>query len=538
MALQLHADGVLVYDSRLDDRKLLGLNTTEGLNKAGTATITMPPQHPGYNSFTSYRTVVTLHENGALRFRGRALYPADDWLNCRTVTCEGERGFLQDNNIRPFLFQDTPAAIFAAALAQYNAEADDFKRFTLGEVTVTDPNDYVRLESESAMTYAAFFDKLVERCGGFITFSDNGNGGRAINWLAEIGTRSQQAIEFGENLLEFTRSGQSAGLATGIRPYGAQLEDGGRVTIESVTANGADWIKDEEAAELRGTIIATQTWDDVTEPANLLAKAKQWLAANKLAITSLQLTAADLSKLDRRIGGYHVGDLVQVISKPHGVNEWFQLTDRAVDWLDPAGSKVNLGKTQASLTGLDVAGDRESASALDKIQKEVTTAYKNGIAAAVKQTSLDLASEIQQSAERILQRVSETYTSQTDTDTLRQFVESQLTVLADGISGAVTQTMERINEVDGDLQTKFNTITKYFTFDINGLTIGQEGNPYKVVIDNDRYSMIAYGVEVLWFDSEGKGHIPELNITKLFSLFGFQIDQDAAGNVNCEYVGG
>jgi hypothetical protein len=319
---------------------------------------------------------VELYENDALRFRGRALFPADDWLSCRTITCEGERGFLRDGVIRPFLYQDTPAAIFAAALELYNAEVDDFKRFTLGTVTVTDPNDYVRLESESAMTFAAFFDKLVERCGGYITFNNDGQGGRAINWLAEIGTKSQQAIEFGENLLDFARSGESADLATAIRPYGAQLEEGGRVTIESVTEDGADWIKDDEAVALRGTIVATETWDDVTQPANLLAKAKQWLAEHKLAITSLELTAADLSKLDRNIGSYHVGDLVQVVSKPHNVNDYFQLAERTTDWLDPAGTKVGLGKASTSLVGLDVAGDRQSASNLDKVKQQATTDLK------------------------------------------------------------------------------------------------------------------------------------------------------------------
>jgi hypothetical protein len=366
----------MVYDSRLQNYKLLSLETTEGINKSGTATFTMPPNHPAYNRFISHRTVVELYENEALRFRGRALFPSDDWIGCRTITCEGERGFLRDGIIRPYLYQDTPAAIFAAALALYNAEVDDFKRFTLGTVTVTDPNDYVRIESESAMTFAAFFDKLVERCGGYITFNNDGKGGRAINWLAEIGTKSQQAIEFGENLLDFARSGESTDLATAIVPYGAQLEEGGRVTIESVTPDGADWILDEQASTLRGIIKATVTWDDVTQPANLLAKAQQWLAEHKMAITSLELTAADLSKMDRNIGSYHVGDMVRVVSKPHNVNEYFQLAERTTDWLDPAGTKVGLGKASTSLVGLDVAGDRQSASDLDKVKQQATTDLK------------------------------------------------------------------------------------------------------------------------------------------------------------------
>lgn len=358
MALQVYADDRLVYDSRLEQYKLLGLKTTSGLNKSGTAELIMRPGHPAYNFFTSYKTVVTLRENGALRWRGRALFPADDFYCCRTITCEGERGFLRDGVMRPYLYQDTPAAIFAAGLEIYNAQVDAFKRFKLGTVTVTDPNDYVRLESESAEKCDAFFTKLTDRCGGYITFSDDEDGNRCMNWLAEIGTVSTQGIEFGTNLLEFALSGQTDELATVLVPYGAQLEGGGRVTIASVNG-GADEIQDDEAVALRGRIGATVTWDDVTEPANLLTKAWQWLAEHKKAVTALQLTAVDLSRLNRSMATYNDGDLVPVRSKPHSVDENFQLTDRTIDWLNPEGGNVTLGKSRTSLTGADAMVERD-----------------------------------------------------------------------------------------------------------------------------------------------------------------------------------
>lgn len=376
MALQLFAGDLLVYDSRLEDYSLQGLTTVTGLNKGGTAEIVMPQGHPAYNAFISYRTIVTLYENGALRFRGRALYPSDDFWNTRTITCEGERCFFRDGIIRPYLFQNSPAAIFAAALELYNTQVDDFKRFRLGEITVTDANDYVRFESESAQTFADFFDKLVERCGGYITFSTAEDGGRVVNWLAELDTQSNQAIEFGENLLEFERSGQSDELATAILPYGAQQEDGTRITIETVTEDSSDWIQDDEAVALRGLIMATETWDDVTEPENLLIKAREWLEEHKMAVTSLQLTAADLSRMDRSIDSFHVGDRVRVISTPHSVDDWFQLTERTIDWLDPAGGSITLGKTQASLIGADVINQRTTSGNITRVQEHLTELSK------------------------------------------------------------------------------------------------------------------------------------------------------------------
>lgn len=130
---------------------------------------------------------------------------------------------------------------------------------------------------------------------------------------------------------------------------------------------------------------------------------------------------------------------------------------------------------------------------------------------------------------------------------LTEMVSTQFSVLANSINMNVTAMTEAINGVNTDLQSKFNTITKYFTFDINGLEIGSatedaNGNvtksPYKVVIDNDRYSMIAYDKEVMWI-ANGEVYAPEMTVDNRFNFFGFQITQDAAsGTVDCEYVGG
>lgn len=405
MALQIHADGAVAYDSRLEDYTLLGLKTTTGLNKGGTAEIVMPPGHPAYNLFTSYKTLVTLRENGKLRFRGRALYPTDDFYNIRTITCEGERCFLRDAYIRPYLYTADPASIFAAAVALYNAECvDDFKKFSVGQCTVTDANNYIRLESESAETFADFFDKLVERCGGYITFSDAPDGSRAINWLAEIDSTSSQVIEFGENLLEYSRSGQSADLATAVLPYGAQLEDGSRVTIEIVNG-GRDYIQDDEAVALRGRIMASVVWDDVTDPANLLAKAREWLDQHKLLVVSLELTAADLSRMDQSIDSYQVGDRVEVLSKPHGVDGFFQLTERTIDWLAPDGGSITLGRTVTSLTGADVIAAQSAARSVSIVKNAVVkVAGSSGDAAA--QVEQRLSSKIQQLADSIELEVS------------------------------------------------------------------------------------------------------------------------------------
>ena len=71
--IQVYADGVLAYDSRLEGYALAGLKITNGLNVGGTAEIILPRDHPAYNYFVAYKTVVTIYRDGVLRFRGRSI---------------------------------------------------------------------------------------------------------------------------------------------------------------------------------------------------------------------------------------------------------------------------------------------------------------------------------------------------------------------------------------------------------------------------------------------------------------------------------
>lgn len=495
--IQAYADDALVYDSRQDRYKLLALKTTKGLNKAGTATLQMQPGHPAYNLFISYRTVVTIYKDNVLKFRGRALYPADDFYKRRTITCEGERGFFRDGVMRPYILQDSPAAIFEVVLNAYNAQVEAFKQFKLGRVTVTDPNNYIRLESSKAEKISATIDKLVERCGGYIVFSTNADGEREVNWLAELGYRSRQEIEFGSNLTDYTRTDAETDLATVIIPYGAKDEAGEYLTIESVN-DGLDFIQDYDAVALRGVIAEAVYWDDVTEPLNLLAKAQKLLASRRNIITSLQLSAVDLSMLDKNIDDFDEGDMVRVRSKPHNVDEDFLLTDKTDDWLDPAAGKVSMGKEQASLVGLDTAGDRQTANELHRVEHDIRAEYQLNIAAAVESTTQKLSSLIEQTSQSIKLEISEQYMTG---DEVTSSISSSMEQLVDSFNFEFTELKKIVDASDSSARDQFEEIYKYIRFVNGDIVLGEEGNTVTLRIENDRIAFIDNGAEVAYFSN-------------------------------------
>lgn len=497
--IQVYFDDLIAYDSRLNDYALEALKITTALNKGGTAEITMPPGHPAYSNFTNYRTIVTVYRDDLLLFRGRVLYPTDDRYTSRKLTCEGERCFFRDSTMRPYLYQDSPAAIFADIVAQHNTQVEAEKQFIVGTVTVTDANDYVRLESEKAEQTADTLDKLVERCGGYIVFTTNADGRRVVNWYDALGYRSNQAIEFGENLLDYSRTQASTDLATRIIPYGAKNEETGeRVNIRSVN-DDVDYIEDAEAVALRGVISRPVYWDDVTEPANLLTKAQQYLATSKMIITTLELTAIDLSILDHDIDAMQVGDLIQVTSKPHNMDDSFLLQQRAYDLLDPAQDTVTLGKDKATLTGADVAGDRNSANELHRVEQVIKADYTLNIEQAIQEAKTTLSSLIQQTSDAIMLEVSETYATNGEVESK---ISTTLTQLADSFNFEFETLRVIVDENDASNREQFETIHKYIRFVNGDILLGEDGNALTLHIQNDRISFLDGGAEVAYFSNK------------------------------------
>ena len=549
MKIEVYADDQLVYDNNLEDLALLGLEVENNIKKAGVAELVMPSGHSHYDSFVAYRTVVEVYRDDVLLFRGRSLHPADDFYNNRTITCEGERGFLQDGVMRPYLYQDGPAAIFADVIGLYNAQVEAFKQFVVGEVTVTDPNNYIRLESDKAEQVADTIDKLVDRVGGYLVFTTNDAGQRVINWLAELPYRSNQVIEFGENLLDYARSDSNNDLATVIIPYGAKVETtvervdaetgeiftetvSDYVTVESVN-DGLDFVQDYDAVALRGVISRPMYWDDVTEPANLLAKAQQALAQSKLVITTLELSAVDLSALDADIDTFQEGDQVRVRSKPHRVDEDFQLQVRKYNLLEPEKDTVTLGKELATLSGADAAGDKKNETELQQVKRDIRAEYVFNVAQAVASVEQTLSSLISQTEEAIKLEVSEQYTTN---DELTSYVATKLTQLSDSFTFEFESIQKVIRDNDTYTRDEFETIRKYIRFEDGDIILGEEGNALVLRLENDRIQFLDDGVPVAYI-TDKQLYITDAHFLHSLQLGSFAFLPRENGNLSLVKVG-
>ena len=497
--IQLFVDDNLVYDSRIKATALLGLKAQLGLNKGGAATIILPPEHPAYNDFTSYRSVVTIYRDGALRFRGRALYPTDDFMLNRTITCEGERCFLRDGIHRPYTYNNTPESIFRAVIGLYNAQVEAFKQFTVGTISGIS-TDAIVLESEEAEPFSATVDKLVDLCGGYIVFTTNLEGQRTINWYATVNYSNAQTIEFGKNLLDFSRTTANSELATVIIPYGAKDESTGeRLTVASVNG-GLDFIQDDEAVALRGMISKAVYWDEITTPEALLVKAQQYLDSSKNIIASLELTAIDLSLLDKNIDAFMVGDTIRVNSKPHGVeNMLYQLTEQDIDFLHPQNDRIILGKSVSSLTGSNVASAKKNDDTIKRLNRAIRSDYTINTDALIEEVKQEVSSLIQQTSDSLKLEVSEQYATQ---DQIKEAITTTMTQLSDSFEFLFTELRTHVDNNDADAREQFTEMQKYIRFVDGNIVLGDSSNKITLRIENGKIVFLDQGGEVAYFTNQ------------------------------------
>lgn len=471
MISQVFAGSSLVYDPRVDGMEMLSLSVHARILCGGSASFQMPITHPYYNSFVGLKTIVLIYRGSELIFRGRALVPSDDLNGTRTITCESERCFFNDAVLRPYDYRASPETIFRDIIAVYNSQVDEEKRFSVGSVTVTDNNDYIRLSSESPRKVSDAINDLLDRCGGYIVFSGDPSS-RIVNWYAELTHYSTQKIKLGDNLLDFSRQDADISeLATVLIPYGAKIGDTGkRITIESVN-NGIDYIEAADAIAYRGRIVKSKIWDDVTKPENLLSKAIAHLSKAKMVTTRLSISAIDLSAMDQSIDTFSVGDLVPVQIEPYGVDDDFVLFERDYDLMNAANDTITIGSALETLTGLSGASERKNSDTINRIYRESREEYDLN-KALISETETRLLSLIQQTSSDIMLEVDKT---KEDADGIKEQI-AQINVNAENVG-------IRVSKIETDGVDKVKTSIGY-TLSDDGLHIQKSGEEIDNSIDN------------------------------------------------------
>lgn len=364
---RVYVDGNIFYHPNLSKLAITEAKVSEDAENIDSLTLSAPFNHPYIDAIKPMASVIVCKKGEKTVFEGRALDDGSDFYNTHTWTCESALAYLKDTMQPPFSYKGTLKGLFEQFVSIHNKAVEQQKQFKVGNITVTDDNDYVAYSSSDySITMDAIKNKLINTHGGYLMVRYE-NDGKYLDYLADFKTKSVQKVEYGKNITDVKITRDHTERVTVLIPLGAkkkitdaegnETESEERVDITSVNG-GKNYISDDAAVKEIGWIWKSEVWDDVTLPSNLLRKAKSRLSDLVNGVTSIQLTIVDESDTGADIGDIRARMYVECISKPHGINGTYLCVSRTRDYLNPAGNTITIGASGVSLSASTVKQDK------------------------------------------------------------------------------------------------------------------------------------------------------------------------------------
>ena len=372
---KIYADDILIYDDTSSDPffKVVSPKLTMEVNAAGSLTLTIPPGNAGYDTISLMTTDISVEKDGKEIWFGRVLQEEKDFLNNRTLTCEGALAFLNDTT-HPQATYDTAGQtgiifLLETFLNEHNSHVPDDRKiyFERGLDVVTVSYDgELDCEVNYETTIECINKFILEKTKGYLIVSrkDNSQHGSSLHvdyYDPETMARTNtQTIEFGKNLMDFTKSLDSAEFATVIVPLGAKSGEEGQeeyLTVEDVTTRDPTdpctgrFVGSQTGIDSCGWIERVVHFDDCDNADTLYRLARNYLAETQYNTMEISLSALDLHYLSPEIMSVELGDKLHVTSPPHGLDATFTVLKLDIPMDQPQNTMFQLGDTvKVSLT--------------------------------------------------------------------------------------------------------------------------------------------------------------------------------------------
>lgn len=386
---RIKCDGYTIYDPREDEYIVTSPKCKLEVNTVGEASFSIYSNHPNYDKLKKMRSVFEIFQDNEIIFRGRMTDDTIDFNNVKSVDIEGVLAYFNDSIIRPFNFPDdflsNPEYGTAEMqgnvvefflnwiIEQHNSQVQQFQTFKLGNVTVSDKNNYItRSSNEYLSSWEIIKTRLFESSlGGYlcIRYEDDGN---YIDYLEDFESENEQKIEYGENLLDFTNESDASTTYTAVIPLGAKIneidktsKDESRLTIGSISDGNitddivkkGDTLYSKSAVEKYGWIyapIANTTYENVKTANNLLNSGLDYISSvATLLSNTATIKAVDLHFSDREIEMFRIYRYINVYSKPHNHEGKYKLSKLEIDLVNPQSTVITIGDTRLTLTDLN-----------------------------------------------------------------------------------------------------------------------------------------------------------------------------------------
>ncbi len=520
---QVYCDGFLLYDPNVEDLKLLSAKVNLEANTVCEGALTILGTHPHYGQLKKLKSIFEVKQDNHVLFRGRMTDDSRDFHKKLAVDLEGVLAFTNDTIIPPFILEQNTITFegqtetftgnvveqfLAWIVARHNQHVEDWQKFKVGTVTVTDPNNVIARSSEGyASTWETLKSKLFESSLGgylYVRYEEDGN---YIDYVKEFEFTNTQRITLGKNMLDITTEADANATYSAVHPIGkdgltlATLPDG---NLTDDLIKKGNYIYSDSAVKEFGWICAPideATKDDITTVEELKDWALAYMTGTATALSNTTtITAVDLSFTDEQIQAFRVYRNVIVDTPAHGIEGvLYPLPRLEIDILNPQNTVITLGDTRMSLIDINRQQQSGNQGQIEKVQYEVQKNNAEITETVKEQTITQMTSVISQCNEIILSAL-ESYVETSNFEAYKETVSTQLQILSDEILMHFTTVTEQVTNVDDDLQSKFTEVYKYISFADGNITLGSNENAITLTIENDMIVFKKNGLQFGWWD--------------------------------------
>lgn len=353
----------------------------------------IPLDHTMYQKMVQFKSiieVVNLRDN-EIEFVGRVLTMTNEMSTngfVQKVVCEDFLSYLHDS---AQWFQKLPNRgaedYFKIIFESANVQIEEFKRITPRNITVHSRSDrpfrYIGYDS----SWDTVRERIINNIGGYLTLREF-NTRLYVDWTTDIGVTKESPIKLGQNIKSASREVDFDGLATIIVPIGADLQsqnqgqeedqslDVTRAQLDIRSVNdGKMYLADEELIDEFGFIRKSVIWTEIDNPSILLARGKQYLRNQKIALAKWTISAVERYLIDSRYSKFKIGNKHKIINAPLSGIETLQILEKKIDILNPQSVDLTIGSQSQSLSAYQLQ-TQEADSSIEKLKLDQSIATK------------------------------------------------------------------------------------------------------------------------------------------------------------------
>lgn len=520
MGYKVLYDNQLLFDPYTDDR-ITDTKLSSKINAASYFDFTISPTHSLYSKLEERAGEVRIYFNNLILFKGVITKIDEDFEGNYSVSCTGVLDYLTATRVRPYSTVEgeqplkAPSSFdgyFQWLIDQHNSNClDSRKRFSVGvnQGNMLDKNNYIYRSSEQRPTTASEIeDKILNSNGGylFVRYQDDLN---ILDLYADVHDVNTQIIDYGVNMLDFTKTTTTEGqytavVATGYTPDPPKdqtdvkmkpitLEgcmDGGTPYSSTIVKMG-DRVYDINAVNRYGYNEYYVSNTDITTHDGLLYYACKTLNTLLSPALTISVKAVELALImGDKYEHLQLGQAVRIRSKPRKVDEYLMVNSIDLDLMNPENTTFDLGASYDTLTGQQSAylkslnvsinasldtvsalGDnvKNSAKLVQEAKDTANTANANANSAIEKADSVtNIANSAVDKAEAATTKANEATTKAEDATAKAD----EATTKADLVDKKAEEAKSTANAASTAASNAAKVATNYINFDSSGLTVG------------------------------------------------------------------